>query len=96
MPSQPVLEPPDEPGTSSIHEPPPKRKKEVVKSVSDSLEELETAETRKLTTSQLQRLVLLEQLQVLRLKKEKLLRAQNEVQTNAISTDDDGRTFQML
>lgn len=46
----------------------------------------ETAETRKLSTSQLQRLVLLEQLEVLKLKKAKL---QKELQANNNSSSRD-------
>nr|CAH7714428.1 unnamed protein product [Callosobruchus chinensis] len=89
----------DKPSTSSIQNPPPKRPKFLVKSASstNSLGELETAETRKLTTPQLQRLVLLEQLQVLRLKKEKLLKNQGEVEKkNNTHVDDDGTVFRVL
>lgn len=49
-------------------------KEEKLFSVTNNFDDLETNETRRLSTEQLKRLVMLEQLQVLRLKKERLLK----------------------
>lgn len=54
----------DEPSTSSSQNRPHERLKFVVRAGTDSLAELETYETKNLTTSQLKRPVLLEQLQI--------------------------------
>lgn len=70
--------------------------KTLVKAGIHSLGELETDKTRHLTISQSQRLVLLEELQVLRSKKEKLPRDENKAETYPIHVDSDGGDFQVL
>ena len=82
------------PGISKTSEnaSPSEKSKTSVRS-SSSLESLETEETKKLSTAELQRLVLLEELQFIRLKKAKLLcESPKETSVEMI----DGKSFRVL